>query len=167
MKFVVRVKFRDWNIEDFEAVSDRTVAAAGLDENGGSGGQRMDLVIELDVTFPFENVIHLGHFGMIVLFAILLDLNEMHRGDLVLVVHESTPRLTTGAGRGLNLREPGDLKILFDHFVFHVIVYAWRKGFEREAFDMFPPWPLFDHDFPNSHFSSHPFLSHPVGSREL
>lgn len=124
MKFVFRIKFRNGNVEDFEPVSDGSMTAAGFDQDGGAGGQGVDLVIEFDVAFPFENVIHLRHLCVIVLFAILFDFNEMHRSDFIFVVHEGASRLPAGAGRRLNLRESRDLKILFDHFVFHVIVYA-------------------------------------------
>ena len=97
----------------------------------------MDLVVQFDAAFSLENIIHLGGFGVKMFFAILLDFNEMHRSDFVFLIHEGTSSLPAGAGRRLDLREPGDLKILFDHFVFHVIVYACRIGFEREAFEMF------------------------------
>lgn len=137
MKLIVGVEFRNRDIQDLQTGSNRAVAAARLDQNRGPGGERVDLIVEFDVSFAFKNVIHLGGFGVEVLLAILLDFNKMHRGDFIFVVHEGTPRLAAGAGRGLDFRKPGDLKILFDHFLFHVIVYACREGFEREAFELF------------------------------
>jgi hypothetical protein len=118
------------------------MAATRFDEDGSAGIERVDLTVELDVAFAFEDVIKLGHDLVVMELAILFDLDEVHRGDCILIVHEGAARLSAGTGRGGDVGEPGNLKIRFNDLVLHAIVYARAHSFERGALILLPPGDL-------------------------
>jgi len=110
------------------------MATARLDHDGGSRRKRMHLVVELDVTLAFKNVVKFSHSLVKMGLAVPFYFDEMHGSDRVLIIHEGATRLPTRTRRRLDIGEPRDLKILFDHFVFHAILYAPARRMERELF---------------------------------
>src|SRR5690606_7167852 len=101
MIIVFGVEFRHGNVEVLHVAAHGTMTAGGLDHHGCSRSERVDLVVEFDVSFAFEDIVDFRHALVIVRFAIFLDFNEMHRCDFVLVVHEGAPGLSARAGGGL------------------------------------------------------------------
>ena len=87
----------------------------------------MDLPVEFDMAFAFEHIVHFSHSFVVVELAVFLYLHQVHRCHLILIVHKGPACLATGAGRRFDFCEPCNLKILFDHFVFHAIVYAFER----------------------------------------
>jgi len=143
-KFVSGVEFGDGDVQDFQILADGAVAAAGLDEDGGAGGERMDLAVELDVALAFEDVVELGHALVVVQLAIVLDLDEVHRGDGVGLVHEGAARLPARAGSGRDVGKAGHLEAFPDDFVLHGDTYASQIPFEKRRMRLF----RFRHDHP-------------------
>lgn len=66
--------------------------------------------------------------------AVFFDFDEVHGGNLILIIHERPPCLSARARRRLDISESRNLKILFDHFVFHAILYAPARRMERGLF---------------------------------
>jgi len=135
--FVVRVKFGDGNVEDFEVAADGAVLAAGLNEDSSSGKQFVPFVVEFDMTFSFEHIVDFGHALVVVRFTVEFDVDEVHGRDVIFVVHECAAGLTAGTGRWLDLGESSDLKIGSDDFgsdVAHGENVVTMTGLEKGSF---------------------------------
>lgn len=135
MVFVVRVELGNGDVEDLEIRSHSSMTAPGLNQNGSTGSEGMYLVVYLDMSLTFEDVVDLRHRLVIVEFTVFLDFDKVKRSDVIRVVHKRTPGLSTGAGSRFDFGESSNLEVLADDFGSHPRVYASETSFERKCFE--------------------------------
>jgi len=104
---VVRVEGGDRDIDEFH-LSDRAVAATGLDQHRRTGPYRMADSIQFHLTFPLEEIIEFRHSFVIVASRFSLGGYQMERGDLIGIVGERASCLSARAGDFGNLIELTD-----------------------------------------------------------
>jgi len=105
--FVFGIEFGNGDVGDFE-FADGSVAAAGVDHDGGHGLDGIAFAVELDEPFAFEDQVDLGHLLVIVDLGVLLDFDEMERSDGVVVFHEGAASRAAGARSGVDVAEMGN-----------------------------------------------------------
>ena len=104
---VLRVERGDRHIDEFH-LSDRAVAATGLDQHRRTGPYRMADSIQFHRSFPSEEIIDFRHPLVVVTFRFSLGSHQMERGDSISIVGERPSGLSARTGNLRNFIELTD-----------------------------------------------------------
>ena len=106
---ILRIESRDRCIDEFH-LADGTVAAAGLDHDGGHWFDRKAFAVEFDegLTFYFEDEIDLSEGLVVVRFSIERDVNVVDGGGRIVRCDKGALGHPTRAGDGVDFVEVSD-----------------------------------------------------------